>query len=50
MKQNMTDETLKIQIHEALSGLNSIRNLIAYEPVWAIGTGLQLLRINKVLI
>ena len=39
--ENITNETLKIQLNDALGGIHSIRNLtIAYEPVWAIGTGL----------
>ena len=39
--ENITNETLKIQLHDALGGIHNIRNLtIAYEPVWAIGTGL----------
>lgn len=42
-KQNKTNQVLKKQIEYALKGVyeNELKNIIiAYEPVWAIGTGL----------
>jgi len=33
------EEILKIQLKEALKGVNGKNVIIAYEPVWAIGTG-----------
>ncbi|MFA5316695.1 MAG: triose-phosphate isomerase [Dehalococcoidales bacterium] len=34
-----TEEVLRTQIGEALSGVDLVSLVIAYEPIWAIGTG-----------
>lgn len=39
-ENNEAEDVINIQLHEALDGLNLESIIIAYEPVWAIGTGL----------
>ena len=41
LNNGLAKETVSAQLNEGLSGLSSLKNIvIAYEPVWAIGTGL----------
>ena len=41
LNEGLAKETVSTQLNEGLNGLSSLRNIIiAYEPVWAIGTGL----------
>ena len=41
LNEGLAKETVSAQLNEGLSGLSSLKNIvIAYEPVWAIGTGL----------
>lgn len=38
-EKGITKEVIKRQIHEGLDGVEANKIIIAYEPVWAIGTG-----------
>ena len=41
LNDGLAKKTVSAQLNEGLSGLSSLENIvIAYEPVWAIGTGL----------
>ena len=41
LNNGLAKETVSAQLNEGLNGLSSLKNIvIAYEPVWAIGTGL----------
>ena len=41
LNEGLAKETVSAQLNEGLSDLSSLENIIiAYEPVWAIGTGL----------
>ncbi|BAL80945.1 triose-phosphate isomerase [Caldisericum exile] len=40
-KSNKTESVIKEQIEQGLNGVNSNNFIIAYEPVWAIGTGVN---------
>ncbi len=41
LNDGLAKETISTQLNKSLNGLSSLKNIvIAYEPVWAIGTGL----------